>query len=236
MENQILPRTNWKEVLCRNTQLKYLFEYIIPAHKLRNEPLVHLMFETNSEQIKENIFHEINKELSANYKIHHFDRNTKEGELGALLTNLGDGDILVLSGINNLKPSILEILFQAQETFVLNITIGKGIAARNISLPLPRFTMLLFIDSILELPELIKRRIPEIIRIKEFSEDELIEFAICDNAEQFGVLVTEENLPVIRDIAKNTNIKMALTMVQNYLFLHPEITQPITKETLGKIK
>ncbi len=235
MNANILPKTDWKKVFYRNAQLKCLFEYTIPAHKMRNEPLCHLIFETDSEDVKRNLIGQISEAMNVDCKEFFFDKNTKQGELSAFLTSLGDGDILFFNGINNLKPAMVEIMKQALESFVLNIQFGTGPLTKEISIPLAHFTMLLFFDNILEIPEMMKRYVSEIIRIKEISDDELVEFALCDDAEKYGVLITEENLPFLRDMAKKTSNRMALNLVQKYLFLHPEISQPISKETLLRI-
>lgn len=50
----------------------------------------------------------------------------KQGDLAALLTNLGEGDVLFIDEIHRLSRSIEEILYPAMEDFSLDIIIGKG--------------------------------------------------------------------------------------------------------------
>ena len=61
--------------------------------------------------------------------------------LAAILTNLGEGDVLFIDEIHRLNNSIAEILYPAMEDYKLDIIIGKGPSARSIRLDLNRFTL-----------------------------------------------------------------------------------------------
>ncbi len=65
----------------------------------------------------------------------------KTGDVAAILTNLGDSDVLFIDEIHRLNRSIEEILYPAMEDYALDIIIGKGPSARSIRLDLPRFTL-----------------------------------------------------------------------------------------------
>jgi len=66
----------------------------------------------------------------------------KSGDLAAILTNLGEGDILFIDEIHRLNKTIEEILYPAMEDYVLDIIIGKGPSARTLRLDLSRFTII----------------------------------------------------------------------------------------------
>jgi Holliday junction DNA helicase RuvB len=65
----------------------------------------------------------------------------KRGDLAGILTNLKPNDVLFIDEIHRLHPSIEEILYPAMEDFYIDIIIGEGPGARNIKMPLPRFTL-----------------------------------------------------------------------------------------------
>ena len=65
----------------------------------------------------------------------------RTGDLAAILTNLGEGDVLFIDEIHRLNNSIAEILYPAMEDYKLDIIIGKGPSARSIRLDLNRFTL-----------------------------------------------------------------------------------------------
>ena len=65
----------------------------------------------------------------------------RAGDLAAILTKLGEGDVLFIDEIHRLSRSVEEILYPAMEDFQIDIVVGKGPAASSIRLTLPRFTL-----------------------------------------------------------------------------------------------
>ena len=65
----------------------------------------------------------------------------RPGDLAAILTKLGDGDVLFIDEVHRLSRSVEEVLYPAMEDFELDIVLGKGPAARSIRLDLPRFCL-----------------------------------------------------------------------------------------------
>jgi Holliday junction DNA helicase RuvB len=66
----------------------------------------------------------------------------RQGDLAAILTNLEQGNVLFIDEIHRLPRTVEEILYPAMEDFQIDIIIGKGPAARDVRLPLPRFTLI----------------------------------------------------------------------------------------------
>src|SRR5215510_2872775 len=64
------------------------------------------------------------------------------GDLAAILTNLRACDILVIDDIHRLSKAAEEVLFPAMGNFILDIVVGKGIAAKTMRLSLPKFTVI----------------------------------------------------------------------------------------------
>ena len=67
---------------------------------------------------------------------------TQPGDLAAILVHLKARNILFIDEIDRLGKSLTTVLCSAMEDYVLDIVIGKGPAARNGRLPLPRFTVI----------------------------------------------------------------------------------------------
>ena len=65
----------------------------------------------------------------------------RAGDLAAILTKLGDRDVLFVDEIHRLSRAVEEILYPAMEDFQLDIVVGKGPAASSIRLTLPPFTL-----------------------------------------------------------------------------------------------
>src|SRR5207249_191395 len=66
----------------------------------------------------------------------------KPGDLAAILTNLGDREVLFIDEIHRMSPTIEEILYPALEDYELDIVIGQGPSARSVKVPLQKFTLI----------------------------------------------------------------------------------------------
>jgi holliday junction DNA helicase RuvB len=65
----------------------------------------------------------------------------RPGDLAAMLTTLGEREVLFIDEIHRLAPAIEEILYPAMEDFELDIMIGQGPSARSVKVPLKPFTL-----------------------------------------------------------------------------------------------
>ena len=84
----------------------------------------------------------IANELGVNFRVTSGPAIERSGDLAALLTNLGERDVLFIDEIHRLSRSVEEILYSAMEDFALDIIIGKGPSARSIRLDLAPFTLI----------------------------------------------------------------------------------------------
>src|SRR6187402_67453 len=65
----------------------------------------------------------------------------KPGDLAAILTNLGEREVLFIDEIHRMPAAIEEILYPALEDYELDIMIGQGPSARSVKVPLQKFTL-----------------------------------------------------------------------------------------------
>ncbi|MBM3665608.1 MAG: Holliday junction branch migration DNA helicase RuvB [Actinobacteria bacterium] len=65
----------------------------------------------------------------------------RKGDLAAILTALGPGDVLFVDEIHRMNRSVEEVLYPAMEDFQLDVVLGQGPQARTLRLNLPRFTL-----------------------------------------------------------------------------------------------
>ncbi len=66
----------------------------------------------------------------------------RPGDLAAMLSNLGEREVLFIDEIHRMPPTIEEILYPAMEDFELDIMIGQGPSARSVKVPLKPFTLI----------------------------------------------------------------------------------------------
>jgi len=97
----------------------------------------------------------------------------KPGDLAALLTNLGERDVLFIDEIHRLSRSVEEILYPAMEDYALDIIIGKGPSARSIRLELPRFTLVGATTRAGQITAPLRDRFGVVMRLELYSPEEL---------------------------------------------------------------
>jgi len=84
----------------------------------------------------------IANELGVNFRVTSGPAIERSGDLAALLTNLGEKDVLFIDEIHRLSRNVEEVLYSAMEDFALDIIIGKGPSARSIRLDIAPFTLI----------------------------------------------------------------------------------------------
>ena len=112
------------------------------AARLRHEPLDHVLLYGPPGLGKTTLSNIIAAEMGVNLRITSGPSIEKKGDLVALLTNLNEGDVLVIDEIHRLPRMIEEILYPAMEDFEVDFVIGKGPTARSIRIDLPKFTLI----------------------------------------------------------------------------------------------
>ncbi|MEW5767968.1 MAG: Holliday junction branch migration DNA helicase RuvB [bacterium] len=121
--------------------LKENLSIFIKAAKGRGEGLDHTLFYGPPGLGKTSLAYIIGREMGVGIKAISAPILERAGDLAAILTNLGKGDVLFLDEIHRLNRTVEEVLYQAMEDFRLDIIIGKGPTARTIKIELPPFTL-----------------------------------------------------------------------------------------------
>ena len=124
------------------TQVKDNLSIFIKAAAARHEALDHVLLFGPPGLGKTTLANIIANELNVNIRVTSGPAIERQGDLAAILTNLGDNDVLFIDEIHRLSKTAEEILYSAMEDFALDIIIGKGPAARSVRLDLPHFTLI----------------------------------------------------------------------------------------------
>lgn len=114
------------------------------------------------------------------------DTYLKRGDLNQVLTSLAERDFVCFPNIGALNPELMFILKQAILDLQLNITIGKGAAARHITFDLPLFSAIICADDISQVPKDMIESFYEIIDFKKYNY-ELCLMSVNDFAEKHSL-------------------------------------------------
>ncbi|WP_184308839.1 Holliday junction branch migration DNA helicase RuvB [Anaerosolibacter carboniphilus] len=140
IENTLRPR-NLSEYIGQD-KIKEKLQIFINAAKLRNESLDHVLLYGPPGLGKTTLSNIIANEMGVNIRITSGPAIERPGDLAAILTNLGENDVLFIDEIHRLNRTVEEILYPAMEDYALDIIIGKGPSARSIRLDLSKFTLI----------------------------------------------------------------------------------------------
>jgi Holliday junction DNA helicase RuvB len=138
-EISVRPRSF--EEFVGQDKIKENLKIFIQAAKQRSEALDHVLFCGPPGLGKTTLANIIAAEMDSDIKITSGPVLERPGDLAAILTNIGDGDILFIDEIHRLPRMAEEILYPAMEDYQLDIIIGQGPSARSLKLNLPKFTL-----------------------------------------------------------------------------------------------
>jgi len=122
---------------------------------------------------KTTLAHIIANEMGVNIKVTSGPAIERVGDLGSILTNLQDGDVLFIDEIHRLNKLIEEVLYPAMEDYKLDVIIGKGPSARTLQLDLPKFTLIGATTRLGALSNPLRNRFGAIHRLEFYNEDEM---------------------------------------------------------------
>jgi len=122
-------------------ELKEHLQIILEAARRRGQAVDHLLFAGPPGLGKTTLAGIVAGEQGVALHVTSGPALDRAGDLAAILTRLGEGDVLFIDEIHRLSRNVEEVLYPGMEDFQLDIVLGKGPAARSLRLDLPRFTL-----------------------------------------------------------------------------------------------
>jgi Holliday junction DNA helicase RuvB len=156
-------------------KVKENLSVFIQAALKRGEALDHVLLYGPPGLGKTTLAAIIANELGVNFRVTSGPAIERSGDLAALLTNLGERDVLFIDEIHRLSHSVEEVLYSAMEDFALDIVIGKGPSARSIRLDIAPFTLVGATTRAGALAAPLRDRFGVIERLEYYKPDALVE-------------------------------------------------------------
>jgi holliday junction DNA helicase RuvB len=123
------------------SRVKEQLAIALEAAKGRGEALDHVLLVGPPGLGKTSLAYIVREELGVGIRTVSGPGLERKGDMAAILTALGDRDVLFVDEIHRLNRAVEEILYPALEDFRLDIIVGQGPAARTLTLDLPPFTL-----------------------------------------------------------------------------------------------
>lgn len=175
----------------------------LQAAQQRQEPIEHVLLHGGPGLGKTTLAHIIAKEMGANIRVTSGPAIERAGDLAAILTNLGEGDILFIDEIHRLHRTIEEILYPAMEDHALDVIVGKGPSARTLRLELPKFTVIGATTRISLLSSPLRDRFGAHYKLTYYEPEEMAQI-VRRSAHILNILLHEAATATIADRSRST--------------------------------
>lgn len=232
--DSVLRPKNWDEYVGQD-KIKRNLKIILEAAKKRQEPSDHILFYGQAGLGKTTLAHLVAKELGSNLKITSGPALEKMGDLAAVLTNLEKNDVLFIDEAHRLNKMIEEVLYPAMESRKLHLIVGKGPAARTLSLDLPPFTLIAATTRVNLLSGPLRSRFGVVIKLDYYDHKD-IEAIIKRSAELLKIKIEPAGVAALAKAARFTPrvANRLLKRVRDYAEVNSlaAISEEVVKKTL----
>ncbi len=170
--DQALRPTRWQDYFGQE-KIKKNLRIIIEAARKRKEAMDHLLFCGQAGLGKTTLAYLVAKELGAAVRTTSGPALEKLGDMAAVLSNLEPGEILFIDEAHRINRLIEEVLYPAMESRKLHLVVGKGPAARTLSIDLPPFTLIAATTRENLLSHPLRSRFGAILRLDYYQQEDI---------------------------------------------------------------
>lgn len=220
-------------------KLKDNLRILIDAALGRSEPVDHVLLYGPPGLGKTTLAHVIGTEMQVNVRTTSGPAIEHPGELAAILTRLGKGDILFIDEIHRLSRVVEEALYPAMEEFRWDIILGKGPAAQSLRLSLQPFTVIGATTRIAMLTSPLRDRFGAIYRLEYYDVDSLTQIVLRSGG-ILGVVIDQESASELAQRSRGTPrvANRLLKRVRDYAQIRAdgEIRAEVARDALDRME
>ncbi|NLD26074.1 MAG: Holliday junction branch migration DNA helicase RuvB [Acholeplasmataceae bacterium] len=232
------PRT-LVEYVGQNDVKEMLKVFISSALK-REETLDHVLFYGPPGLGKTTLAAIVAREMGGTFHSLTAPSIDRVGDMVAILSNLGAGDVLFIDEIHRLPRVVEEVLYSAMEDYVVDIMVGKDATSNSIRLDLPPFTIVGATTRFGDLTAPLRERFGIVHQLSYYSPEDL-QRIVLRTSKVYNFPITEE---AAYEIAKRSR---GTPRIANRLFRRvrdfaqyenencEQIELPITASSLSKL-
>lgn len=226
-----------KQTLFEDPKLRYFFEVSLPAANQRTDPMGHVLVVCPDAATRAGFVSLLQEEKpNTSFRAMSLPSDLKPGDLGAIFTNLGHNDMLLIENdVLSIDQSCVDVFKSAMMNFYIDIIVGKGPSANSIRLDLPAFTVVMCVEKTSKALAALYPQFEYVIRI---DEDNLPALCKAKLKATCPVDITDESCEYISAKAKYDLRSAAnyLNRILEYLqfkHLEPIITRKLVEDVFA---
>ena len=203
------------------TELRAKLKVYLQAALERGKALDHVLFHGSPGLGKTTLAQIMASELGVNIVHTSGPVLERSGDLAAILSSLGQHDLLFVDEIHRMPVAVEEMLYQAMEDFKLDLIIGQGPAARTVKMDVYPFTLVGATTRMGLLSAPLRDRFGIVLRLEYYNPEELAQ-VVRRSAKILRIELTESGALEIGRRARGTPriANRLLRRVRDFALVH----------------